>query len=102
MCIQSYLFFKKSSLGYLVANNVFKPLVTLENSVFQNFIRCFIFRICCFTFPSSGNILTVIVDKTARGLNASGATQAVVLDISKAFYRVWQMVFFTNLSYMTL
>ena len=44
-------------------------------------------------FPSipsiTANILIVIDYRIARVLKASGATQAVVLDISKTFYRVW-------------
>ena len=34
-------------------------------------------------------ILAVVSDKIARTVNRSGATQAVALDISKAFHRVW-------------
>ena len=34
-------------------------------------------------------ILTVVSDKIARAFNRSGATQAVALDISKAFHGVW-------------
>ena len=34
-------------------------------------------------------IFSVISDRTARVFNRSGATQAVALDISKAFDRVW-------------
>ena len=43
-------------------------------------------------FRSSGstaNLLTVVSDRIARAFNGSGATQAVALDISKAFDRVW-------------
>ena len=86
MCISSYLFFKKSFLGYLVISNVFKPYVALENSVFQNTICYFIPRNNCFTFRSTVNLLTVVTDITAKVLKISGATQAVLLlDISKAF-----------------
>ena len=38
---------------------------------------------------STADILTVVSDKTARAFNRSGATQAVALDISEAFDRVW-------------
>ena len=41
-----------------------------------------------FTTRSTANILTVIVDRIARVLKTSAATQAVVLDISKVFYSV--------------
>ena len=34
-------------------------------------------------------ILTVVTDRIAKAFDRSGATQAVALDISKAFYRVW-------------
>ena len=37
---------------------------------------------------SAADLLTVVSDRIARAFNGSGATQAVVLDISKAFYRV--------------
>ena len=43
----------------------------------------------CFTSRSTSNLLTVIADKIVKKLKASGATQAVVLDISKVFYRAW-------------
>ena len=38
---------------------------------------------------STADLLTVVSDKIARAFNRSGATQSVVLDISKAFDRVW-------------
>ena len=38
---------------------------------------------------STSDILTVVYDRIARAYNRSGATQAVALDISKAFDRVW-------------
>ena len=34
-------------------------------------------------------IFSVVYDRIARAFNRSGATQAVALDISKAFGRVW-------------
>ena len=34
-------------------------------------------------------IFSVVSDRTAGAFNRSGATQAVALDISKAFERVW-------------
>ena len=34
-------------------------------------------------------ILTVVTDRIAKAFDRSGATQAVALDISKSFYRVW-------------
>ena len=41
-----------------------------------------------FTSPSTENHLTVVSDKIARTFNRSEATQAVALDLSKAFNRV--------------
>ena len=38
---------------------------------------------------STADLLTVASDRIARAFNRSGATQAVGLDISKAFDRVW-------------
>ena len=38
---------------------------------------------------STADLLTVASDRIAREFNRSGATRAVALDISKAFYRVW-------------
>ena len=38
---------------------------------------------------SNADLLTVVSDRIARAFSKSGATQAVALDISKAFNRVW-------------
>ena len=38
---------------------------------------------------STADLLTVVSGRIARGFNRSGATQAIALDISKAFDRVW-------------
>ena len=38
---------------------------------------------------STGDLLTVAADRIARAYNRSGATRAVVLDISKAFDIIW-------------
>ena len=74
LCISSYLFFKKSFLGCLVVTNVLKRNVTVENSVFQNAIRCVILRNVCFTSRSTANLLTVITDRIARTVKTSVAT----------------------------
>ena len=37
---------------------------------------------------STADLLTVVSDRIARAFNRSGATQAVALDISKAFKRL--------------
>ena len=88
LCVSSYLFFKNSFLGSLLASNVFIPYVTLENSRSQNAIHYFIFKKDCFTSRVTATLLTVIADKIARVLTTSGASQAVVLDIFKVFYRI--------------
>ena len=41
------------------------------------------------SFWSTADLLTVVSDRIARAFNRSGATQAVELDIYKAFDRVW-------------
>ena len=41
---------------------------------------------------TAGLLTTVVSDRIARAFNRSVATQAVVLDISKAFDRVWHAV----------
>ena len=38
---------------------------------------------------STEDLLIVVSGRIARAFNRSGATQAVTLDISKAFGRVW-------------
>ena len=64
---------KKSFLGCFLVNDVFKPWVALEDSVFQNAISCFIFKKFYFTSRSTANLLTVIGYSIARVLKTSGA-----------------------------
>ena len=40
---------------------------------------------------STADLLTVVSDRIARAFNRSGATPAVVLNISKVFNRVWHV-----------
>ena len=40
---------------------------------------------------STADLLTVVSDRIARVFNRSGATRAVVLDISKVFNRAWHV-----------
>ena len=54
------------------------------------------FRSC----QSTADLLTVVSDSIARAFNWSGATQAVALNISKAFDGFGMLDFFTNLSLM--
>ena len=53
----------------------------------QNVSRYFIVRDVCFTSRSTNNLLTFIADRIVKVPKDCGATQAVVLDISKASYR---------------
>ena len=43
------------------------------------------------------DLLAIISDRIARAFNRSGATQAVTLDISKAFDRFWHAGLFHKL-----
>ena len=47
---------------------------------------------------SIADLLTIVSDRIARDFNRSGATQAVAIDISKAFDTIWMQAFFTKLS----
>ena len=49
---------------------------------------------------STSDLLTVVSDRIARAFNRSVATQAVALDISKAFDRVWHAGLLHKLSLM--
>ena len=46
---------------------------------------------------SMADLLTVVSDRISRAFNRSGAIQAVALDISKAFDRVWHAGLFHKL-----
>ena len=41
------------------------------------------------SFQSTADLLTVVSDRITRAFNTSGATQAIALDIYKAFNIVW-------------
>ena len=47
---------------------------------------------------SAADLLTVLCDRIAKAFNRSSATQAVVLDISKVFDRVWHAGLFHELT----
>ena len=84
-----------------VANKVFEKLV--NNRIVDHLEKCGLFSDFQYGFRSSrstADLLTVVSDRIARTFNRSGTTRAVALDISKAFDRVWHLVFFTNLSLM--
>ena len=73
-----------------VVSKVFEKLV--NNRIVGHLEKCGLFSDFQYGFRSSqstADLLTVVSDRIARAFNRSGATQAVALDISKAFDRVW-------------
>ena len=73
-----------------VVSKVFEKLVS--NRIVDHLEKCGLFSDFQYGFRSSrstADLLTVVSDRIARAFNRSGATQAVALDISKAFDRVW-------------
>ena len=69
---------------------VFEKLV--NNRIVDHLQKCGLFSHSQYGFRSSGSsadLLKVVYDRIARAFNKSRATQAVALDISKAFDRVW-------------
>ena len=73
-----------------VVSKVFEKLV--NNRIVDHLEKCGLFSNFQYGFRSSrstADLLTVVFDRIARAFSRSGATQAVVLDISKAFDRVW-------------
>ena len=72
-----------------VVSKVFEKLV--NNRIVDHLEKCGRFSYFHYGFRSSrsaADLLTVVSDRIVRAFNRSGATQAVVLDISKTFYRV--------------
>ena len=59
-------------------------LITLSNVPFFSDLQ-YGFR----STGSTADLLTAISDRIAQAFNSSGATRAAALDISKAFYGVW-------------
>ena len=73
-----------------VDSKVFEKLV--NNRIVDQLEICGLFSDFQYGFKSSqstADILTLVSDRIGRAFNRSGATQAVVLHISKAFDRVW-------------
>ena len=73
-----------------VVSKVFEKLV--NNRIVDHLEKCGLFSDFQYGFRSSrstADLLTVVSDRIARAFNRCGATQAVALDISKAFDRVW-------------
>ena len=68
----------------------FEKLV--DNRIVDHLEKCGFFSDFQYGFRSSrstADLLTVVPDRISRDLIRSGATRAVVRDISKAFDRVW-------------
>ena len=64
----------------------------VNNRIVNHLEKCGLFSDFQYGFRSSqstADLLTVVSDRIARAFNRSGPTQAVSLDISKAFDRVW-------------
>ena len=73
-----------------VVGKVFEKLI--NNRIVNHLEKCGIFSNFQYGFWSSqstADLLTVVSDRITRAFNSSGAAQAVTLDISKAFDRVW-------------
>ena len=73
-----------------MVSKVFEKLV--NNRIVDHLEKCGLFSDFQHGFRSSqstADLLTVVSDRIARAFNRSGATQAVELDISKAFDGVW-------------
>ena len=73
-----------------MVSKVFEKLV--NNRIGDHLEKCGLFSDFQYGFRSSrliADLLTIVFDRIARAFNRSGATQAVALDISKAFDRVW-------------
>ena len=73
-----------------VISKVFEILV--NDRIVDHLEKCDLFSDFQYGFRSSrstADLLTVVSHRIARAFNRSGATQAVALDISKAFDRVW-------------
>ena len=71
-----------------VVSEVFEKL--LNNRIIDHLEKCVFsdFQYGFRSWRSTANLLTVISDIIARAFNRSGATWAVVLDLSKAFDRI--------------
>ena len=73
-----------------MVSKVFEKLV--NKRIVDHLEKCGLFSDFQYGFRSSrstADLLAVVSDTIVRAFNRSGATQAVALDISKAFDRVW-------------
>ena len=71
---------------------VFKNNKLVNNNIVDHLEKCVFFSDFQYGFRSSrstADLLTVVSDRIDRAFNRSGATRALVLDISKAFDRIW-------------
>ena len=81
-----------------VVSKVFEKLV--NNRIVDHLEKCGLFSDFQYGFRSSrstADLLIVVSDRIARAFNRSGATRAVVCDISKAFNKVWHADFLQKL-----
>ena len=75
---------------FSVVSKVFEKLI--HNRIVGHLEKCGLFSDFQYGFRSSrstADLLTVVSNRLARAFNRSGSTQAVALDIYKAFDRVW-------------
>ena len=82
----------KGLLPKTTAPLVFFLWIVKSNRIVDHLEKCGLFSDFQYGFRSSqsaADLLTVVSDRIATALNRSGATRAVVVDISKAFERVW-------------
>ena len=73
-----------------VVSKAFEKLVS--NRIVDHLEKCGLFSDFQYSFRSSrsnADLLIIVSDRIARAFNRSGPTQAVALDISKSFDRVW-------------
>ena len=80
-----------------VISKVFEKPV--NNKIVDHLEKCFLIS-SIYGFRSSqstADFFIVVTDRIAKAFNKSGATQAVALDISKAFDRVWHTCFLHKL-----
>ena len=79
-CAASLLFEVSKAFGKLVNKRIVDQLK--KCGLFPDF-HCG-FR----SSQSTADLLTIVSDRTAQNLNRSGVTQAIALDISKAFHMI--------------
>ena len=83
--------------GFLsVVNKIVEKLI--NNRLFNHLEKCGLFSNFQYGFRSSQSTVELlksygVTDRIARAFNRSDATWAVVLDISKAFNKIWHAEF---------